>query len=84
MCTQPYFKNHPPQVVPIAISAQEEMQTTWRTLKSFRTMMSSSCVSGKTPSQLPVKALSTTFRIPHFDHINDYIKLMTLWMSWTP
>jgi hypothetical protein len=47
-------------------------------------MMSSSCVSGKTPSQLPVKALSTTFRIPHFDHINDYIKLMTLWMSWTP
>jgi hypothetical protein len=46
--------------------------------------MSSSCVSGKTPSQLPVKALSTTFRIPHFDHINDYIKLMTLWMSWTP
>jgi hypothetical protein len=37
--------------------------------------MSSSCVSGK-PSQLPMKALSTTFRIPHFDY--DYVQLMTL------
>jgi hypothetical protein len=25
------------------------------------------------PSQQPVKALSTTFRIPHFDDINDYV-----------
>jgi hypothetical protein len=35
------------------------------------------------PSQLPMKALSTTFRIPHFDHVNDDVILMTLWMSWT-
>jgi hypothetical protein len=20
---------------------------------------------------------------PHFDYVNDYVKLMTLWMSWT-
>jgi hypothetical protein len=30
-----------------------------------------------------MKALSTTFRILHFDHVNDYVMLMTLWMSWT-
>lgn len=27
----------------------------------------------QTPSQLPVKALSTTFRIPHFDNVNNYV-----------
>jgi hypothetical protein len=26
------------------------------------------------PSQLSVKALSATFRIPHFDDVNDYVK----------
>jgi hypothetical protein len=36
---------------------------TWRTLRSFRTTMSSSYFSGKTPRQLPVKALSSMFRI---------------------
>jgi hypothetical protein len=25
----------------------------------------------------------STFRIPHFDHVNDYVMLITLWMSWT-
>jgi hypothetical protein len=35
------------------------------------------------PSQLPVKALSTTFTFAHFDNINDNVMLMTLWMSWT-
>jgi hypothetical protein len=25
------------------------------------------------PSQLPMKALSATFRIPHFDNINDHV-----------
>jgi hypothetical protein len=30
-----------------------------------------------------MKALSSTFRITHFDYVNDYVKLMTLWMSWT-
>jgi hypothetical protein len=34
-----------------------------------------------TPSQLSVKAVSAMFRIPHFDNINDYVMLMTLWMS---
>jgi hypothetical protein len=33
------------------------------------------------PSQLRVKALSDTFRFPHFDNVNDYVMLMTLWMS---
>jgi hypothetical protein len=28
----------------------------------------------ETPNQLPVKALSATFRIPHFDNVNDYVK----------
>jgi hypothetical protein len=28
-----------------------------------------------TPSQLPMKALSTTFRIPHFDNVNDCYRL---------
>ena len=37
----------------------------------------------QTPNQLPMKALSTTFRIPHFDDINDYVMLQTLWMYWT-
>ncbi len=27
----------------------------------------------QTPSQMPVKALSPTFRIPHFDNVNDYV-----------
>ena len=27
----------------------------------------------QTPSQLPVKALSATFCIPHFDNVNDYV-----------
>jgi phenylalanine-4-hydroxylase len=72
-----------PQVVPIVISAQEEMKATWRTLKSFRTTMSASRVLWQTLSQLPVKALSSTFHIPHFDYVDDYVKLMTLWMSWT-
>jgi hypothetical protein len=49
MCTHPCFKNHPPQVVPIVFSAQEEMQATWRTLRSSRTTTSSSYVSGKPP-----------------------------------
>jgi hypothetical protein len=35
------------------------------------------------PSQLPVKALSAMFRVPHFDHVNDYVMLMNLWMSLT-
>ena len=26
------------------------------------------------PSQLPMKALSAMFRIPHFDNVNDYVK----------
>jgi hypothetical protein len=30
-----------------------------------------------------MKALFATFRIPHFDYVNYYVKLMTLWMSWT-
>jgi hypothetical protein len=37
----------------------------------------------ETPSQLPVKALSSMFRIPHFDYVNDYVMLMTLLTSWT-
>jgi hypothetical protein len=45
--------------------------------------MSSSCGYWQTPSQLSVKALSSTFRIPHIDYDNDYVKLMTLLMSWT-
>jgi hypothetical protein len=45
--------------------------------------MSSSCVSGKPSSQLLEKALSATFHISHFDRANDYVVLMTLWMSWT-
>jgi hypothetical protein len=32
---------------------------------------------------VPVTALSSTFHIPHFDYVYDYIKLMALWMSWT-
>jgi hypothetical protein len=31
----------------------------------------------------PVKVVSATFCIPHFDNINDYVMLMTLWMSLT-
>ena len=27
----------------------------------------------QTPSKLPVKTLSSTFRIPHFDYVNDYV-----------
>jgi hypothetical protein len=46
------------------------MLATWRTLRSSRTTTSSSYVSGK---PLPVKALSSTFRIPHFDYVNDYV-----------
>ena len=37
----------------------------------------------QTPSQLLVKAFSATFRISHFNNINDYAMLKTLWMSWT-
>jgi hypothetical protein len=33
------------------------------------------------PSQLPMNALSSTFRIPHFDYIYDYVKLMNIFMS---
>jgi hypothetical protein len=44
-------------------------------------MTSSSYVSGKPPSQLPVKALSATFAFPHFDVSKENV--MTLWMSWT-
>ena len=29
----------------------------------------------QTPSQLPVKALSTTFRIPHFNNVNVMLRL---------
>jgi hypothetical protein len=82
MCTHPCFKDHPPQVVPIAISAQEEMQATWRTSKIFRTMTSSSCVSGN-PQSVAYEGLISTFRFPHFDHVYDYFMLMNLWMSWT-
>jgi hypothetical protein len=42
MCTHPCFKNHPTQVVHTVLSAEEEMLATWRTLRSFRTMTSSS------------------------------------------
>jgi hypothetical protein len=67
------YKPPPPQVVPTAFSAQEEMLATWRTLRSFRTTMSSSFSQWQTPSKLPVKALSSTFRILHFDiDVNDY------------
>jgi hypothetical protein len=49
------------------------MLATWRTFRSSRTTTSFSSVSGKPPSQLPVKALSATFLIPHFDNVNDYV-----------
>jgi hypothetical protein len=49
------------------------MLATWRTLRSFRTTTSSSYLSDKPPSQVPMKALSSTFCIPHFDNINDYV-----------
>jgi hypothetical protein len=45
--------------------------------------MSSSRVKWQSPSQLPVKALSSTFRILHFDYVDDYAQLMTLGMFWT-
>jgi hypothetical protein len=38
------LKNSKPQVLPIAISAQEKMKATWRTFRSFRTSMSSRLV----------------------------------------
>jgi hypothetical protein len=56
---------------------------TWRTFRSFRTSMSSSRVWWHTSSQLPVKALSFYVSYPHFDYDYDYVKSMTLWMSWT-
>jgi hypothetical protein len=73
MCTHPCFENHPTQVVPTVFSALEEMLATWMTLRSSRTKTSSSYLSGKPLSQLPVKALSSTFRIPHFDYVNEYV-----------
>jgi hypothetical protein len=75
MCTHPCFKKTTsPQVVPNVFSAQEEMQATWMTLRSSRTTTSSSYVSGKTPSHLPVKAISLRFVFPYFDNVNDLVK----------
>jgi hypothetical protein len=44
--------------------------------------MSSSRVSGKPPSHA-CEGLISTFRIPPFDYVYDYVQLVTLWMSWT-
>jgi hypothetical protein len=50
------LKTTPPQVVPNVFSAQEEMQATWRTLRSSRTMTSPSYLSG-TPHSVVYEGL---------------------------
>jgi hypothetical protein len=73
MCIHPCFTNHPTHVVPTILSAQEEMLATWRTLRSFKTTMSSNLPLWQTPSQLPVQAYLLHFVFPHFDiNVKDY------------
>jgi hypothetical protein len=35
------------------------------------------------PQSAACEGLTSMFRIPHFNYVYDYVKLMTLWMSWT-
>jgi hypothetical protein len=35
------------------------------------------------PRSAAYEGFLSMFRIPHFDHVYDYVMLMTLWMSWT-
>jgi hypothetical protein len=62
-CTHPCFTNHPPQVVPFALSAQEEKLATWMSSRSSRNMTSFSSFLVANSQSAACVGLASTFRI---------------------
>jgi hypothetical protein len=63
----------PPQVVPVAITAQEKMKPWKETSRSSKITTSSRRGLAATPSRLPVKAACIYVSFSHFDYCKDYV-----------
>jgi hypothetical protein len=75
MCTHPCSTHQtpPPQIVPIATTAQEKMKPWKETSRSSKTTTSSRRGLAATPSRLPVKATCIYVYFLHFDYCKDYV-----------
>jgi hypothetical protein len=82
MCTHPCSTHQtpPPQVVPVATTAQEKMKPWKETSRSSKITTSSRRGLAATPSRLPVKAACIYVSFPHFDYCKDYVNVSDIMM----
>jgi hypothetical protein len=67
------YTPNPPQVVSIATTAQAKMKLWKETSRSSKTTTSSRCGLAATPSQLPVKAVLSTFLFRTLIYCKNYM-----------
>jgi hypothetical protein len=68
-----HTKSPPPEVVPVATTAQEKMKPWKETSRSSKITTSSRRGLAATPSRLPVNAAGIYVSFPHFDYCKDYV-----------